>query len=404
LAALLVVLAVPITGAHVGAPPAPAPDAEARTEEALTSVLRRQAESVSAIVAPASPVAAADVPLAQEGGLADVLIPDPLLGAMARLATRGALGGEGAAALAVPLQVGAVTFTLHENGLSSPQSTAYPTVGEALAGAGIELGDADIVRPARDAELAAGMHVYIDYATDVSIRIGDEERQVATQGATVGEMLHEQGIDLQPSDIVVPRADAKVRRGMVVILTLIRDITVFEDAPVPYRSISRYDYNLPIGQKKVIQAGVNGARRSTYHVHTVNGNETSRVLAGQETIPATDEIVALGTKTDAHVISNAGDAPGEGQCRSYMDVWATYYTAASAGGTITRTGTGVYKGIVAVDPNTIPLGTRMYVPGYGYGLAADTGGGVRGAHIDLAYGAGDVLDWGSRYVQICILG
>jgi 3D (Asp-Asp-Asp) domain-containing protein len=46
----------------------------------------------------------------------------------------------------------------------------------------------------------------------------------------------------------------------------------------------------------------------------------------------------------------------------------------------------------------------MWVPGYGYGIAADTGGGVIGAHIDLAYGENDVYDWGSRTVEICILG
>jgi 3D (Asp-Asp-Asp) domain-containing protein len=84
-------------------------------------------------------------------------------------------------------------------------------------------------------------------------------------------------------------------------------------------------------------------------------------------------------------------------------VWATWYTSASAGGSTTATGTGVYKGIVAVDPWVIPLGTRMYVPGYGYAIAADTGGGVRGNMIDLAYGDSDAYDWGSRWVDICIL-
>ena len=86
-----------------------------------------------------------------------------------------------------------------------------------------------------------------------------------------------------------------------------------------------------------------------------------------------------------------------------MAVWATYYTAVSAGGTVTRTGTGVFRGVVATDPDVIPLGSRMYVPGYGYGVATDTGGGVIGAHIDLAYGANDVYDWGARHVEICLL-
>jgi 3D (Asp-Asp-Asp) domain-containing protein len=85
-------------------------------------------------------------------------------------------------------------------------------------------------------------------------------------------------------------------------------------------------------------------------------------------------------------------------------VYATWYTASSAGGGgVTATGTGVYKGIVAVDPRVIPLGTRMYIPGYGYGTAADTGGSITGNIIDLGYGPDDVKDWRSRWLDICIL-
>ena len=49
----------------------------------------------------------------------------------------------------------------------------------------------------------------------------------------------------------------------------------------------------------------------------------------------------------------------------------------------TATGLPVGPGIVAVDPSLIPLGTRMTIPGYGEGVAADVGGGVSGAHIDV---------------------
>ena len=49
----------------------------------------------------------------------------------------------------------------------------------------------------------------------------------------------------------------------------------------------------------------------------------------------------------------------------------------------TATGLPVGPGIVAVDPTVIPLGTRMTIPGYGEGVAADTGGAVKGAHIDV---------------------
>ena len=62
-----------------------------------------------------------------------------------------------------------------------------------------------------------------------------------------------------------------------------------------------------------------------------------------------------------------------------MSVLATGYCLTGK----TATGLPVGPGIVAVDPSVIPLGTRMTIPGYGEGVAADVGGGVNGAHIDV---------------------
>lgn len=59
-------------------------------------------------------------------------------------------------------------------------------------------------------------------------------------------------------------------------------------------------------------------------------------------------------------------------------------------------------GIVAVDPDLIPLKTNVYIDGYGVGLACDTGGAIRGKRIDLGYGDDDLQLW-YRYVDLYIL-
>jgi 3D (Asp-Asp-Asp) domain-containing protein len=68
----------------------------------------------------------------------------------------------------------------------------------------------------------------------------------------------------------------------------------------------------------------------------------------------------------------------------------------------TATGMPVGQGIVAVDPSVIPLGTRLYVPGYGHGVAADVGGGIQGDIIDLWMTPSQCAAWGRRTVTITI--
>jgi len=59
-------------------------------------------------------------------------------------------------------------------------------------------------------------------------------------------------------------------------------------------------------------------------------------------------------------------------------------------------------GVVAVDPSVIPLGTRMRIPGYGNGVAADVGGGIKGAVIDLWMPPAQCVAWGRRTVTITV--
>jgi len=71
----------------------------------------------------------------------------------------------------------------------------------------------------------------------------------------------------------------------------------------------------------------------------------------------------------------------------------------------TASGIPVGPGVVAVDPSVIPLGTSLTIPGYGRGIAADTGGAIQGAHIDLWFSSqAEALAWGSRTVTIAVGG
>ncbi|MDZ4180700.1 MAG: 3D domain-containing protein, partial [Coriobacteriia bacterium] len=95
-------------------------------------------------------------------------------------------------------------------------------------------------------------------------------------------------------------------------------------------------------------------------------------------------------------------APTSGEKRT---VTTTAYAPGVDGvGTRTATGARAGYGIIAVDPSVIPLGTRLYIPGYGYGVAADTGGAIKGAKIDLCFDTrAEAIAWGRRTVTITVL-
>lgn len=88
-----------------------------------------------------------------------------------------------------------------------------------------------------------------------------------------------------------------------------------------------------------------------------------------------------------------------------MSMEASAYLPADGGGSgITATGIPATYGVVAVDPGVIPLGTRLYIPGYGEAVAADTGGAIRGYKIDLCMESySQAMQFGRRNVTVYVL-
>lgn len=106
--------------------------------------------------------------------------------------------------------------------------------------------------------------------------------------------------------------------------------------------------------------------------------------------------------------ASRGVPPGRELGRNWteMEVVATGYSASREEGTedgVTATGTKARRGTAAVDPRVIPLGSEMYVPGYGWARAEDTGGAIKGRRVDLFFPSREeALRWGVRKVIVTI--
>ena len=118
----------------------------------------------------------------------------------------------------------------------------------------------------------------------------------------------------------------------------------------------------------------------------------AQAIEAQARRVAVAQTVSAGTSTP---VATAPSPTGAGT----LTVTATAYTLQGT----TATGAPVGYGVVAVDPSVIPLGTRMTIPGYGEGVAADTGGAIQGAVIDLWFpNAAAAAGWGRRTVTITL--
>jgi cystine transport system substrate-binding protein len=163
-----------------------------------------------------------------------------------------------------------------------------------------------------------------------------------------------------------------------------------------------------------VQALEARAARTTTVLQSARAHRVSylKALARQQRLTAR-QIAALDSRArqvvaKAQVVqSQAGSTPGAAAASAASVVdGARTLTVTSTGYSMpgrTATGLPVGPGIVAVDPAVIPLGTRLSIPGYGEGVAADTGGAVQGLTIDLWFATlGEALAWGRRTVTITL--
>ena len=139
-------------------------------------------------------------------------------------------------------------------------------------------------------------------------------------------------------------------------------------------------------------------------VDGICGRETYLALSGGEPY----DPVALGIHEErtqeertheerAHKVSR-----GSGRA---LFVSASGYSAFDPGnGNRTATGTIVRRGVIAVDPSVIPLGTRVFIPGYGEAVAEDIGSGIHGNRIDVAFDShAEALMFGRQELEIFIM-
>ncbi len=301
----------------------------------------------------------------------------------------------------------AVPVTLHEGGRAISFFTAAPTVGQALEELGLALYRADSVRPDLGQPVSAGMHIYLERSRPVTVLVDGKTIRTRTHRSGVGEVLADLGIVLVGQDYTNPSPETPLGEETVVQVVRVAEAFLVQQEPIPYSVRWQPDPELEIDHRRLIQEGAAGILQRRWRVRYENGVEVARSLEDQYVaVPPADKIIGYGTKI---VVRQLDTPEGTVEYWRVIRMLATSYSASTAGVPktspyygYTRLGLPMRRGIVAVDPRVIPLRSRVYVPGYGIGFAADTGGAIKGRRIDLGYNDDDLILW-YRWVDVYIL-
>lgn len=316
------------------------------------------------------------------------------------------------------------TVTVNIDG-QSPKiiTTMDTTVGLILAHNNIAVGEHDVVSPPLASSLKENQSITIARAFPINVNIGNERVTIHATSKTVSEVLKTNGIVLGEMDIVSPSLDSVVNKETKINITQVAEdmITVTEE--IPFKTISTPNSSLTRGTTRVKTEGKVGTKEFYYKVVYQNGEEISRELTGEKIVrEPVNQVNEYGVSYINSPASRGDVTRSSNGAFSYSTVLTCTATAydlsyASCGKNpgdrgygITASGMRAQRGVIAVDPRVIPLGTRLYIestdsyPDYGYAIAGDKGGAIKGNRVDLFMDShSEAMRFGRRQVKVYIL-
>lgn len=304
------------------------------------------------------------------------------------------------------------------------------TVSDVITKAGITLTKDHKVTPELSQKVTPDTIIYIVSDSGVTLTADGESRNCVTTANTVEEFLSQMGITLGEDDIVTPELTDMVYEGMSVVVQRVEYKEETKTEVIDYGFVTEETDSLVSGTSKIKQYGVEGERTLITKSKYIDGELCDSVVISDEvTLEPVDQIKLIGTgkapsyQSTTQKPSNSAGASVQNSAGTFVDAngnvvsykkkltgSSTAYYAAE--GAITATGVPVYVGGVAVNPNVIPYGSKLYIVSsdgsrvYGYATAVDTGGALMSGYVlvDVFYSTyNECVNWGRRNVTVYVL-
>lgn len=301
--------------------------------------------------------------------------------------------------------------------------TTAETVSQFLEENGFEFSNHDDISHSTAQRIEDGLHIVVNKAFQVELDNGGKESKVWTTGGTVADILADEEIEYGELDRITPALNKKItEEDTLITIVNINIETETVEEKVAFETEERKDSSLAKGKEKVLSEGREGLVEKTYEVVYENGKEAERKLIEEDVKKESkNRVLAVGTKEVQQAVATANskqtkssgsstnkatESPSGGK---EFTMQATAYTA-SCNGCSGYTATGInlnanrHAKVIAVDPNVIPLGSKVWVEGYGVAIAGDTGGSIKGNRIDAHVPSKDAaMKFGRRTVKVKVL-
>lgn len=339
-----------------------------------------------------------------------------------------------------------VTISIDDNKKMTVK-TLKGTVGEVLKKENIQVVEGSYIEPKLDTKIKDGDKIIIKNPKTYKIKLGKRVTEMQSTENVVKDILKDLDIELNEKDYTKPDINEKVKpNDQIEIVKVVEKIDVVKN-DIPFENIVKNNNKLEKGKSNIVQEGKKGVKEIKIKKVFENGDLISEDVISEEVVSTpVPKIVEKGTKkiekpktiqvasrggtplrnttsasrsTTSTKKNTASTKNGNINYKKAFNVVATAYDLSFAscgkkpgdpGYGITASGTRVRPGVVSVDPRVIPLGTRLYVESldgtrdYGFAVAEDTGGAIKGNRIDLFFPSSSAAKaFGRRQVRVYIL-